>query len=1651
MDSIEASANLMEPQVCIENAVDFCAECGTETVKCRCAGCHQQNYCSFQCFLAGWNAGHREECPGGSKIKAPEYINDARVSPRKGFRNVEGDMVDESLAATRQSLDGVVKWLQTSGEVIPSPRKARANQRTSESAMESHPESMSEEKLQKKKAEQCFSDCAPPELSQWDSVFNGPADESSVQSAFDSTHKLMVEDQDPSTLAKLGSPEDISEDVALLCSPPELLALDTDQEPAEEISNDVAPLSNPLELSALDTEQDLAEELFKDVAPLSSPPELSALNTGQEPSHVANDLLDQKAEERAVVSACSAPEFSRLETKRELSQLELLYPMTEKDLSSCTTFGEHHGLQEAVVEPLQLQVDLEEAVSLKSPSTKDHSSKLGEVQKEPAEQAMASDDGYEHCASIKSLCQDAADAVSYSWVASNLSDSELVARSYEEASEQSQEQGTSTKVDAHDEDVRCNEELVELPQDQEIAREPHSEGLAVQYHGEHSCSETMQSEEQPAKLPRDQESATETHAANLAVESNEKLAVQEDLGFAEPDKSRLNSSTESQDFLVLKFEDADFYSTDQRLFKMELCQNFQDLGMASADVESMAIQLRPGSIIAEISGPADALQDARARPLTTMTVMGHSPIVLPATKAPETSAAPNMAQLDWSSELATEQELTLLVEEPQPDTLMVLASTEPCAAYSAGHTPNVANSKDCTELPSDQPLATLVTESLAANSDMLIIDDSDDPVSALAAGAVIAKPRSAASQERLDGQMGTAMMQESTAEAPLVSSESPRRPVKSAPLLNESEVRPENEHVVLTESPRGSMKSAPVSPPAPHDITFSAPPGLDPPVAPSLQTAIQSSSIQPSSFSKPEADQLQVATNSPRRPVKKLHEQPIKVHTEFEYLASPEFNSSCVMDPPEYTFPNVTAYKSPLTTMADLSALAAMAQRVGSRSALQPSAEFKTLQKTEIVISETDMQSARLPQPAEEPVPDVEFLAEAIGCTTEEVPEREKAMVVAGYTEDDEEAAIFGSLEAALQEKPSSNEEQIAQLQIDQFRPLSPNRSRSVSPNKKRQRASAAGFTERECHGSLSAEEAQRIEGLLSEVVEIGPMPESDAVASVLQGVRACLVNYTGDNEHLNGHIGTVLRFSPISDVPTWLVVLDGSGDIGAPLEVPEAKLRLIDELSSDEASETEERERNSDEVSKVDVQDNAFDHGVYPFVDKQMVVPSRIQDYTQVFHEVDEQSCLESAEVAERYALPLPLDTPRRRSNGSRQSDSQSSMASSRATVAFMMPRSWEYPLTRIEKLERAEMLSRKEAASLAEELERAQEALARLERVSECQDGDSDFEVDLANARQAALEEAMATKPHRRCEGIDALDEVSDLRQRAEALEFAMERLTCNLPKFVEEIEERQSFKKMVAELDASQRQSKDTEQSLQSRVSILESELAALRQRVAELESDLQSQPELKARIKELEAELAGQEQAAAFDLKSLRSKIQDLEEQLADRDYQIALRDRELAEPPHEAALHARALRNRIADLERGLATQGLPPLVLKLVKELAAQLPVLANTAVELEAAVEDGTQLPKSICEFSEGSAAAESFNSLSDAHHAGDADPNVEDAEDSEDVPCKKIQTMQKPLVPTRCQLTSLLVSTTSLAVLTFAWATRLSGEPIPQWVTGL
>eukprot|EP00927_Polykrikos_kofoidii_P073522 TRINITY_DN69547_c0_g1_i2.p1 TRINITY_DN69547_c0_g1~~TRINITY_DN69547_c0_g1_i2.p1 ORF type:complete len:659 (+),score=79.18 TRINITY_DN69547_c0_g1_i2:104-2080(+) len=73
--------------------------------------------------------------------------------------------------------------------------------------------------------------------------------------------------------------------------------------------------------------------------------------------------------------------------------------------------------------------------------------------------------------------------------------------------------------------------------------------------------------------------------------------------------------------------DACFEEMDHVRFSEELLAALRAVGMTDAAVDQLIVELRSGSVIATISGPASVIQDLRKKPLQTLKVMGYSPIL----------------------------------------------------------------------------------------------------------------------------------------------------------------------------------------------------------------------------------------------------------------------------------------------------------------------------------------------------------------------------------------------------------------------------------------------------------------------------------------------------------------------------------------------------------------------------------------------------------------------------------------------------------------------------------------------------------------------------------------------------------------------------------------------------------------------------------------------------------------------------------------------------------------------------------------------------------------------------------------------------------------------------------------------------------------
>lgn len=285
---------------CNKEELDICRQCGQNHVTCRCAGCQKEKYCSLSCFLDHWNSGHKEECPGGSKIRTPQYINDARVSPRKGFRKLEDENGDENLAGTRKTLDGVVKWLQESGEVIPSPRKHRGKQRTSEEErqpmqhQEIRPAPMSEQQVEPTELSNGNSSSqgqvgAPPALSMLDSMCD---DQGSAMCDDQVIAQMPHREKDLSPCISLAEQHSCQEPIPK----PALSMLDAVEEPIPKLSR-----STRKDLTDFSTESDPTKA-----------PDVQTLETQQQALQTAECQVVDSAEE------CARPELLRSTTPKLL-------------------------------------------------------------------------------------------------------------------------------------------------------------------------------------------------------------------------------------------------------------------------------------------------------------------------------------------------------------------------------------------------------------------------------------------------------------------------------------------------------------------------------------------------------------------------------------------------------------------------------------------------------------------------------------------------------------------------------------------------------------------------------------------------------------------------------------------------------------------------------------------------------------------------------------------------------------------------------------------------------------------------------------------------------------------------------------------------------------------------------------------------------------------------------------------------------------------------------------------------------------------------------------------------------------------------------------------------------------------------------------
>merc|ERR1719281_2175766 len=79
---------------------------------------------------------------------------------------------------------------------------------------------------------------------------------------------------------------------------------------------------------------------------------------------------------------------------------------------------------------------------------------------------------------------------------------------------------------------------------------------------------------------------------------------------------------------MMHFEDADYDTTDHAKFKEEIIKGLQKMGVSEADTSELVLILAPGSIMVQIAGPAGPVERVCHKPLASMKVMGHSPVIL---------------------------------------------------------------------------------------------------------------------------------------------------------------------------------------------------------------------------------------------------------------------------------------------------------------------------------------------------------------------------------------------------------------------------------------------------------------------------------------------------------------------------------------------------------------------------------------------------------------------------------------------------------------------------------------------------------------------------------------------------------------------------------------------------------------------------------------------------------------------------------------------------------------------------------------------------------------------------------------------------------------------------------------------------------------
>mmetsp|Transcript_66540 Transcript_66540/g.185498 ORF Transcript_66540/g.185498 Transcript_66540/m.185498 type:complete len:755 (-) Transcript_66540:77-2341(-) len=100
--------------------------------------------------------------------------------------------------------------------------------------------------------------------------------------------------------------------------------------------------------------------------------------------------------------------------------------------------------------------------------------------------------------------------------------------------------------------------------------------------------------------------------------------------------------------LTLRFDTLDFHTTDRKAFKRELFGQFRACGLSEAAITGLKVRLREGSILVEVSGKAEAVQEFKEKvPRRAIVVMGSIARIV---EAPSHDEVPTATKTTGASE-----------------------------------------------------------------------------------------------------------------------------------------------------------------------------------------------------------------------------------------------------------------------------------------------------------------------------------------------------------------------------------------------------------------------------------------------------------------------------------------------------------------------------------------------------------------------------------------------------------------------------------------------------------------------------------------------------------------------------------------------------------------------------------------------------------------------------------------------------------------------------------------------------------------------------------------------------------------------------------------------------------------------------------------